>query len=29
MKRYVLDGNSVTTDNKLRDYIDYGGRGRR
>lgn len=31
MKRYVLDWvrNSVTThpDNKLRDYIDYGGRG--
>ena len=31
MKRYVIDWvrNSVTThtDNKLRDYIDYGGRG--
>lgn len=31
MKRYVLDWvrNSITThsDNKLRDYIDYGGRG--
>ena len=31
MKRYVIDWvrNSITThtDNKLRDYIDYGGRG--
>ena len=31
MKRYILDWvrNSITThsDNKLRDYIDYGGRG--
>jgi len=32
MKRYIIDGvrDGVTTapDNKLRDYIDYGGRGK-